>query len=270
MSTFERMMQVLGDRMGVDANGLVETVLSVRSRRQRRGRFAGGAGKRAVACGRAEQLEPRLAMTINIFTSSSANGEGAEYGDAPWFVVTSDKADDVYIQQVATVPQDLLIADNPSFNNAKSLKAFHADGKLWEGIGTVRQMYATNGTKVTVSNVLPIDESNGLESLFVLSQKIPDKVSTAVGIIGGVRGTVEYAGNRWNFSNGGAGSSLAFTLVSTGTISDPALIYPVDFESQVVLTAGGSAGVVSAVSILWSGSAVAATGVTADYLLNHV
>ena len=257
MSTFEQMMQVLGDRVGVDANRLVETVRSVKSRRQRRGRVAGRAGNRAVSCGRAEQLEPRLPMTIDVFTS----GYGGAVGDTRWFVITSDKADDVYIQKVATVPQDLLIADNPSFNNAQSLDAYHADGALWNGEGGYGQMYATNGTKVSISEVLPVDNSDGLQSVFVLSQKIPDRDTTAVGVIGGVRGTVAYAGNRWNFSNGGAGSSLAFTLASTGTISDPTLIYP-EF-GQVGLTAGGSAGPVSDVSIQWSAPAVAAAGVTA-------
>jgi hypothetical protein len=196
-------------------------------------------------------------MTIDVFTS----GYGGAVGDTRWFVITSDKADDVYIQKVATVPQDLLIADNPSFNNAQSLDAFHADGALWNGDGSYGQMYVTNGTKVSLSSVLPVDNSDGLQSVFVLSQKIPDRDPTAVGIIGGVRGTVAYAGNRWSFSNGGAGSSLAFTLVSSGTTSDPTLIRPI--SGQVGLTAGGTAGPVSDVSIFWSAPAVAAAGVAA-------
>lgn len=265
MSTFERMMQVLGDQVGVDANRLVETVRSVKSRRQRRGRVAGRAGNRAVSCGRAEQLEPRLPMTIDVFTS----GYGGAVGDTRWFVITSDKADDVYIQKVATVPQDLLIADNPSFNNAQSLDAYHADGAVWNGDGSYGQMYVTNGTKVSLSSVLPVDNSDGLQSVFVLSQKIPDRDTTAVGIIGGVRGTVAYAGNRWSFSNGGAGSSLAFTLVSFGTTSDPALIRPI--SGQVGLTAGGSAGPVSDVSIFWSApSGRSSRRDCSDNLINHV
>ena len=194
-------------------------------------------------------------MTINVFSPAVAGPD-----IAPWFVVTSDKADDVYVQQVATAPQDLLIADNASFNDAKSLRAFHAVGTLWNGTNIYSQMYATNGTRVSAS-VQATDSSNGLDSLFVLSQKIPDKDPKVPGVIGFVQGTVDYAGNRWSFTNGGAGSSLAIALVSTGTVSDPALIRPL--FGNVTTTPGGSAGLVSAINIFWSAPAVAALGVDA-------
>ena len=172
MSTFERMLTVLRARLGNQGRDLA--ALTRPGEPQRRGRYRVNkkALNRLATCGQAERLEPRLALTINVFSPSV---EVANI--APWFVITSDKADDVYVQQVATVPQNLLIADNPSFNDAKSLNAFHAEGSLWNGVNIYSQMYATNGTRVSADDVLPTDSGN--DSLFVLLQPIPSTTFTA-------------------------------------------------------------------------------------------
>ena len=250
MSTFERMLKVLNAQGGDVVRGVAESLRPIATRRQRTARGKGRASRWFAAGVQAERLEQRLAMTIDIF--SNAIGPNPN-----WFVITSDKADDVYIQRIATSPQDLLIADNASFNNPLNLSAFHADNAEWNGIGSYAQVYVTNGTRVS-TNAQPTDYSNGSQSLFVLSQKVPDKDAKVKGVIGAVRGTVDYAGNRWSFTNGGAGNALTFTLVTTGTVSDPALIRPL--YGQVVDTNGGTAGNVSAVSISWSAPAVAPPG----------
>ena len=250
MSTFERMLKALNARGGNVARGLAESLRPIAARRQRTARGKGRASRRLAAGVQAERLEQRLAMTIDIFSHA--------VGPSPnWFVITSDKADDVYIQQTATSPQDLLIADNASFNNPQSLSAFHTNAGF-NGIGVYAQVYVTNGTKVS-ANAQPTDYSTGTQSLFVLSQKVPDKDAKVKGVIGAVRGTVTYAGNAWNFDNGGAGNRLTFTLDpnSSGTASDPNLIKP---SGQVVDTDGGAAGNVSAVRISWSAPAVALPG----------
>ena len=254
MSTFERMLKVLNAQGGDVVRGVAESLRPIAARRQRTARGKSRAFRRLAAGVQAERLEQRLAMTIEIFPHAYTVNSVT---NPNWVVITSDKADDVYIQQTATSPQDLLVADNASFSNAQSLNAFHADNALWNGIGVYSQVYVTNGTRVS-ANAQPTDFSNGTRSLFVLSQKIPDRSATVRNVIGAVQGLVDYAGNRWSFTNGGAGNALTFTLVTTGTVSDPALIRPL--FGQVVDTAGGTAGNVSAVSISWSAPAVAPPG----------
>ncbi len=199
-------------------------------------------------------------MTVNAFPNYDVARASMV---APWFVITGDetdgKADDVYVQQVSTVPNDLLIADNASFNNPLRLDAFHAEGTNWNGTPIYSQMYATNGTRVSAT-AQATDSFGGQQSTFVLSQRIPDQSTTLPGVIGGVLGSLDYAGNRWSFTNGGTGNSLTFTLVTTGSASNPALIRPV--FGQVTTAQGGSAGTVSAVQVVWSNLALAAPGVS--------
>jgi len=200
-----------------------------------------------------EQLEQRLAMTVDVFRPVAA----ANYSD--WFVVTSDDADSVYMKQVSTVPQDLYIADNASFNDANTFKAFHAEGVLWNGIGQFKTMYVTNGTR-TSATVAPNEFSDGTLSTFTLATKVADKDAATPGVIGAVIGTVSYAGNRWSFDNGGSGSSLSFKLLSSsGSLSDPNLIKPVSGS----VSNNGPVGTAddSTIFISWSAAALPAAGV---------
>ena len=261
MTTFQRMLQVLSAPRAVVASGLAATRQPIETRQRRTARTKARASKQLAAGVQAEQLEQRLAMAIEIFSHAFTVDPVT---NPTWFVITSDKADDVYIQQTATSPQNLLIADNASFNDSQSLRAFHADNASWNGIGIYSQAYVTNGTRVS-ANAQPTDFSNGSQSLFALSQKIPDRNANVRGVIGAVRGVVEYAGNRWNFDNDGAGNTLTFEFdreSSDGRLSDPGLIRPLfaDGQSRIVDTAGGAAGNVSAVLIVWSAPAVAPPG----------
>ena len=205
--------------------------------------------RRRAAALRAERLEQRLALTINVFSPAA----GTSF--APWFVITSDNADDVYVKQVATVPQDLLIADNSSFNDYQSLGAFHAEGTLWNGIGRYTTMYVTNGTRVSAGNVSANDSNGFTTSEFTLATKVADKDTTNVGVIGNVTGTVTYAGNSWDFTNNGVGNNLTFTLTTTGPTSDPAIIKPT--AGVMYVAPGGTSGV----RISWNNPPAAATGI---------
>jgi hypothetical protein len=256
MTSFEAMLKVLSATSGADGNRLAELLRPMGRRRRRAGRGSDRVSKYRVTSPALESLEQRLAMTINIFTNAFAPSPN-------WFVITSDNADEVYVQQVATSPQDLLVADNPSFNNSRSLGSFHADNTLWNGIGVYSQMYVTNGTRVSAS-ASATDVSSGTRSLFVLTQQIPDKDAKVKGVIGAVNGSVVYAGNVWNFDNGGQGSALNFRLAPpAGGVSNPSLITP---SGRIVNTDGGAAGKVSAVSIDWSAPAVAPPGGIGPYI----
>jgi hypothetical protein len=222
-------------------------------------RPAGRRGPRRRSRGIAvhEQLEQRLAMAVDVFRPVAASQGVASFSD--WFVVTSDDADSVYMKQVSTVPQDLYIADNASFNDARTLGAFHADGSLWNGIGQFKTMYVTNGTR-TNATVAPTEFFNGTLSTFALATKVADKDAATPGVIGAVIGTVSYAGNSWSFTNGGSGSSLSFSpLLPSGSLSDPNLIKPVD--GSVSTVSGGATADGSTIFISWSAPALPAAGV---------
>lgn len=149
-----------------------------------------------------EQLEQRLAMAIEVFRQDGA----------PWAVITSDNADDVYIQQVATDAQNLFVADNASFN-------FNSNFRSVVGIDGLATIYATNGTAMVVGNVLPDGQGASTTTSFVL-----DRGDINTGAL--VSGELSYAGNVWQFTNGGNGNALTFTLQSSGGISNPALVRP--------------------------------------------
>jgi hypothetical protein len=155
-----------------------------------------------------ERLEQRLAMAINLFTPSTASGSVA-----PWAVIVSDSADDVYVRQIASAPDNLLIADNSSFLNPRTLV----------NVNAFTSVYATNGTPTSVSSVRS-DETASTVTEFLLHRKVNlgDTTNpTPVGI------SVSYAGNTWNFQTGGiGGGGLTLTGFTGGTTSAPNLIYP--------------------------------------------
>jgi len=187
MSTFERMLRVLSGRGGDEASRVAASLRPTETRRLRIAGKKGRASKRLAAGVQTEQLEQRLAMAINLFTTG---------GD--WAVITSDNADDVFVQQVSTVKQDLLVADNASFNNYQTIG----------DIDAYRTVYATNGTRVDVGGVLPDGIGDNRKTTFVLAW---GSVSTSL-----IEGTVSYGGSTWSFTNGGNGASLLFAAQTAG------------------------------------------------------
>ena len=184
-------------------------------------------------------------MAINLFP---ATGEMA----SPWTVITSDNADDVYVQQVATATQNLLVADNASFNNARQII----------GIDSSTSLYATNGTAVGISGVLPAEVGDGKTTSYVLSQGVALNFDAAARWF--FTGRVSYAGNQWTFTNGGVGNNVTFTLVTTGTQSDPSIIRPM----SGFISDGGSITNPDRLTINWSVAPVAvpSTGIDAPVI----
>ena len=238
MSTLDRMLQVLRNReVGQRADPVALAPRQAGRSRRPRGPMA----RRPATCGQTERLEDRLAMAINIFPA------GGELG-SPWAVIASDGGDDVYVQQVATAAQNLLVADNASFNNASQIV----------GINGLTTLYATNGTAVSVAGIAPVEVGTGTVTTHLLSNVVALTNGAANST---VSGSVSYAGNRWNFTNGGGGNGLAFTLVNTGTLSDPTIVFPT--SGTILVPTGANA--VNAIRIFWSAApgAVPSAGITA-------
>jgi hypothetical protein len=235
MSTFERMLKVLNAQRGDVAGGLTATRRLIETQRQRTARGKSRASKQAAAGVQAERLEQRLAMAIDIFPLQDDLASS-------WRVIVSDDADDVFIQQVATARQNLLVADNASFNNSQEVI----------GIDSVTSLYVTNGIAVSVADVLPAEVGGGTETSHVLSNTVVVVKNDTPSNV--VSGRVSYAGNQWTFTNGGLGNSLTFTLVNTGTLSDPSIIRP----ASGFVSDGGSTANPDRIRIDWSAAPVAA------------
>jgi hypothetical protein len=237
MSTFERMLQVLADRAGkalpaatVMRDGLRKNSHSGQAERQASGRHSISTPL--------ESLEPRLAMTVDVFTTG---------GD--WAVITSDRADDVYVQQLATVSQDLIVADNASFNSYQTI----------DNIDSYRTVYATNGTAVSVSGIRPTGIGDETTTRFVLARGSVSTSST-------ISGTISYAGSTWNFTNNGAGSTLTITPQSlSGLVSNPLHVSPISGSLQPAfvgdLAPGGRTGGDDSIFIQWSSAPATVAGV---------
>jgi hypothetical protein len=119
----------------------------------------------AEATRQLERLEPRIALTIDLFAPSTARAGTL----APWRVIISDTADNVYVQQTASAPDNLMIADNSSFiENANSREISDINGTA----NGLQAVYATNGTRTFVESTdlvsgatpdlsLPVDGTPG-------------------------------------------------------------------------------------------------------------
>ena len=108
MSTFERMLRVLGAASLSGPATLREEpsgphASPADSRRQRKSR------RRSAAAISPEPLERRQLLAVTAFAESSINGG--------WTTIVAESGDNVFIEQVATVPQSLYVADNSSFLN---------------------------------------------------------------------------------------------------------------------------------------------------------
>ena len=243
MSTLKRMLKVLSVRGGDGASRLPVSLRPIETRRERTAHVKGRAPKRLATGVQTEQLEQRLAMAIDVFRPN------ADFSFAPWCVITSDKADSVYVQQVATVPEDLYIADNPSFNNAQTLGAARIDGGLYGGVDVFNTFYATNGTEVSANGVTATPQGGGLVTDFLLSNPYSGNGDTPE--LKTISGTVAYGGSTWSFTNGGAGQAVSFDLPTPA--GSPNLIRPL--SGQVVPGAAGNSG--DTLRITWSAAPLA-------------
>ena len=104
-----------------------------------------------------EKLENRLALAISIadvpgFVNIAFRSASTSEFVHGYAVIASDQADDVYVKQVSTVSQDLLVADNSSFLNYQHIDGIDADINAFGQ--AYRDVYVTNGSRVTPTNPL--------------------------------------------------------------------------------------------------------------------
>ena len=149
---------------GSSASGRVVT-RQLRRRKEMRDRRR-GLGLASVTRLVQEVLEPRLALTIGIYENAAWTGSPAGGGASapqPGFVTIISDGDDVFLQQVATSLQDLLVADNSSFHSYQSVV----------DIDSYRSVYVTNGVAVSASNLVsnnyPTSAGSPTTTSYVLS-----------------------------------------------------------------------------------------------------
>jgi len=196
---------------------------------RRRGDRRGSTSGRPAALGH-ESLEARIAMAVDAFSANSFTPTLVDplVGTSPagqvpgWAVVIADSSDDLYLQQVATVPQSLLYADNGGFVGAGSVGSVNA----------LQNVYVTNGerridTGVTQDNgpvyAFNPNDRGQLTTRYVIEQ---DDLSAVV------EGVLEYTQadgvrTQWTF-DGGATLGTPQLLTGPGVGATPAgsYIYP--------------------------------------------
>lgn len=156
-----------------------------------------------------ETMEQRLAMAVTAFTQTPYQQFITELGtelDVPeikpgWTVVVANAHDDLFIQQVATVPQQLLYADNSSFIDDPLVPD---DYGFVSGINDLDDLAITNATRLNDSNITsdnyPVYDFTGTQNTvktrFVLQHDLLNYFSDSI-VRGGVsevllRGTLYY------------------------------------------------------------------------------
>ena len=144
----------------------------------RRGRRtpASRRGRRSRTPLRHESLEQRLALAVTVFEqggylqNNPSGGPNAEPITQPgYLVILGSPGEDVFIQQTATSPQSLLVADNSSFLqglfvrdvDARFDKIVVSSGEVREDVGVQQDndaVYDFAGNTVTTRFVLPLNE----------------------------------------------------------------------------------------------------------------
>lgn len=180
------------------SNGAVRADAGRSGRRGRR--FRGSAA--GFGLGR-EILEQRLALTIDIFTNAAA-GVGVQPGSVT--IVSSAPDYDIYLQQIATNPQNLLVANNSSFNGYQAV----------ENINQYRSIYITTGTigatTHQASDFYPTDRGTTTTSYVLSANQAVRLANIRFGNNGGGGNNgdagyamqVSYAGSQWRFDDTGA------------------------------------------------------------------
>jgi subtilisin-like proprotein convertase family protein len=130
---------------------------------------------------RHESLEQRLALAVTVieqpaFLRAGPAGPGGLPGtpitEPGYVVVLGGKGEEVFVQQAATAPQSLLVADNSSFLNALFVRDIDSYDRIVVSSGEVRSdeavrqdndaVYGFGGTIVTTRFVLPVNEPEDL------------------------------------------------------------------------------------------------------------
>jgi len=134
-----------------------------------------------------ESLEPRLAMAVEVFGYASAQDRWSPREVPGRLVIASDAGDDVFIKQVASVNQDLIVSNDASFLSYKTVD--NIDG-LYDSV------FITNGSKRVDTNLLPTGFPNTGDSTTVFSlfgnESEHNSGYGAYGGGGDVRGTITY------------------------------------------------------------------------------
>ena len=146
-----------------------------------------------------ERLEQRLALAVNVYANSPWLTLGSTTPGA--VTIVSDSGSDIYIQQVATVPEALLVADNPSFQNAHVVN----------DIESYQTIYMTNGagqfqTTKQLSDFYPAQGlvGQGITSYVLQAPSYVNPGKLQDDIILGYAAEITYAGQSWRFKADGS------------------------------------------------------------------
>jgi hypothetical protein len=144
MSTFERMLQVLQDHCEASVDSGVRSAPAARGARRSGAKRI--SRRKLNSC--LEMLEQRQVMAVSAFATAANGG---------LVTIVAEGGDNVYIQQVATSPQSLYVADNSSFAGrtviggpvirASSPGSFSQQLLAGQNFNTIDQILITSGTK---------------------------------------------------------------------------------------------------------------------------
>jgi len=150
-----------------------------------------------------EALEQRLALAVNVYANdpwtSPGAGGGTTVTNAGAVTIVSDSGSDIYIQQVATVPESLLVADNPSFQNAH----------IVNDIDSYQTIYMTNGAGQVETFEQSSDfwPAQGLVGQGTTSYVLQSGSYVNPAVLwnndSGYAAEIVYAGQRWRFDENG-------------------------------------------------------------------
>jgi subtilisin-like proprotein convertase family protein len=232
---------------------------------------------------RPESLEPRLALAISVFemptfsetTTSTTGGMGGGIGiglgvtttttvNPGWVTVVSNNADDIYLQQVATAPQNLLWANNSSFINEPGVlnpgsgEPYQAGGIA--NIDSYKTIYVTNGEARSDAGVVP----NDYPMYSVRDRTVRFLLNDDVGFISNFRemsGQIRYTQadgveSTWTYTalsaDGFAVDFSRFRVVSgpgyDGSLAPDGYLYPVAVRLQTEVFSGSQ----SSLEVEWS------------------
>jgi hypothetical protein len=200
---------------------------------------------------RSEELERRLALAVSVFTqptfteTTTSSGSGGGIGGGGlglatttttvypgWVTIVTDNADDLYLQQVATVPQSLLWANNSSFLNEPAI-ANPSSGEPYQagsvsGIDSFKTIYVTNGQARSDAGVLPDNAPMYSVSKLTTRFRLDDGSLDAFGLgsQAEIHGEVRYTqadgtATTWTFTNWQGGGGGVSTPTESGSPAAP-------------------------------------------------
>jgi subtilisin-like proprotein convertase family protein len=255
------------DLFGVFA-GRRDSVKRRRPGRQGRGgqSAASGRGRRRQAPLSHEAMEARLALAVDGFSSQPFTPTLVDplvgvvpAGRVPgWAVLIADSSDDLYVQQVATVPQALLYADNGSFVGAGEVS----------DVDNLRNLYVTNGERRREAGVTqdngPVyafnpDDRRDTTTRFVLEQ---DDVTLRDGVLeytqaDGVR-------TRWTFDSPDGATIRLLTGPGVGSAPAGDYIVPVEMSFREPSAVNGQ----SHIEVRWRAPGMVGVDPQSDPLLS--